>query len=186
MRLASRFGRINQIRRDRPLTHEELMQYTPSVFGEDKHASRSDRYSYIPTITLLENLRREGFEPFFACQSRVRDPGRRDYTKHMLRLRRAGQITGQQVPEIILLNSHDGSSSCQILPELFRAVCCNGLVCGQSFGEIRVPHRGDVICQVIKGAYEVLGVFDRVDEKPEAMQSLLLPLPAQRRLRKPC
>ncbi|EAQ6819387.1 DUF945 domain-containing protein, partial [Salmonella enterica] len=56
MRLASRFGRINQIRRDRPLTHEELMQYTPSVFGEDKHASRSDRYSYIPTITLLDNL----------------------------------------------------------------------------------------------------------------------------------
>ncbi|ECG1721247.1 DUF945 domain-containing protein, partial [Salmonella enterica] len=49
MRLASRFGRINQIRRDRPLTHEELMQYTPSVFGDDKHASRSDRYSYIPT-----------------------------------------------------------------------------------------------------------------------------------------
>lgn len=179
MQLASRFGRINQIRRDRPLTHEELMQYTPGVFGEDKHASRSERYSYIPTITLLQNLQREGFEPFFACQPRVRDPGRRDYTKHMLRLRRADQITGQQVPEIILLNSHDGSSSYQILPELFRAVCCNGLVCGQSFGEIRVPHRGDVICQVIKGAYEVLGVFDRVDEKPEAMQSLLLPLPAQ-------
>lgn len=93
MRLASRFGRINQIRRDRPLTHEELMQYTPSVFGEDKHTSRSEKYTYIPTITLLDNLRREGFEPFFACQSRVRDPGRRDYTKHMLRLRRAGQIS---------------------------------------------------------------------------------------------
>lgn len=55
MRLASRFGRINQIRRDRPLTHEELMQYTPRVFGEEKHASRSERYAYIPTITLLEN-----------------------------------------------------------------------------------------------------------------------------------
>lgn len=33
MRLASRFGRINQIRRDRPLTHEELMSHVPSVFG---------------------------------------------------------------------------------------------------------------------------------------------------------
>ncbi len=33
MRLASRFGCINQIRRDRPLTREELMQYVPSVFG---------------------------------------------------------------------------------------------------------------------------------------------------------
>ncbi|MBJ4981310.1 DUF945 domain-containing protein, partial [Salmonella enterica subsp. enterica serovar London] len=55
MRLASRFGRINQIRRDRPLTHEELMQVVPSVFSEDRHESRSDRYAYIPTITLLEN-----------------------------------------------------------------------------------------------------------------------------------
>ncbi len=26
MRLTSRFGYVNQIRRDRPLTHEELMQ----------------------------------------------------------------------------------------------------------------------------------------------------------------
>ncbi|HBM7348583.1 DUF932 domain-containing protein [Klebsiella oxytoca] len=179
MRLASRFGRINQIRRDRPLTHEELMQYTPSVFGEDKHASRSEKYSFIPTITLLENLQREGFEPFFACQSRVRDPGRRGYTKHMLRLRRAGQITGQQVPEIIILNSHGGESSFQLLPGIWRQVCANGLVCGQSFGEIRVPHRGDIAEKVIEGAYEVLGVFDRVEEKRETMQSLLLPPPAQ-------
>ncbi|EJE68807.1 hypothetical protein ECO10224_09175 [Escherichia coli O26:H11 str. CVM10224] len=32
MRLASRFGHVNQIRRDRPLTHEELMHYVPSIF----------------------------------------------------------------------------------------------------------------------------------------------------------
>lgn len=179
MRLASRFGRINQIRRDRPLTHEELMQVVPSVFGEDKHVSRSEKYTYIPTITLLENLQREGFQPFFACQSRVRDPGKREHTKHMLRLRRAGQINGQQVPEIIILNSHDGASSFQLLPGIFRSVCTNSLVCGQSFGEIRVPHRGNVVERVIEGAYQVLGVFDRVEEKRDAMQSLLLPPPAQ-------
>ncbi|HFY0729818.1 TPA: DUF932 domain-containing protein [Citrobacter amalonaticus] len=184
MKLASRFGRINLIRRDRPLTHDELMQHTPSVFGEEKHSSRSERYAYIPTITLLESLQREGFQPFFACQTRVRDQSRREHTKHMLRLRRAGQITGQQVPEIILLNSHDGSSSYQMLPGLFRAVCCNGLVCGTSFGEVRVPHKGDVVEKVIEGAYEVLGVFDRVEEKRDAMQSLLLPPPAQQALAK--
>ncbi|KNC90691.1 DUF932 domain-containing protein, partial [Trabulsiella odontotermitis] len=77
MRLASHFGRVNQIRRDRPLTREELMQVVPSVFGSDRHESRSDRYTWIPTITVLENLHREGFEPFFACQSRVRDQNRR-------------------------------------------------------------------------------------------------------------
>lgn len=184
MRLASRFGRTNQIRRDRPLTREELMLHVPSVFGEDKHGSRSEKYTYIPTITLLENLQREGFQPFFACQSRVRDPDRREHTKHMLRLRRAGQINDQQVPEIIILNSHDGASSFQLLPGIFRSVCTNSLVCGQSFGEIRVPHRGNVVEKVIEGAYEVLGVFDRVEERRDAMQSLLLPPPAQQALAK--
>ncbi|MCV5349657.1 DUF945 domain-containing protein, partial [Escherichia coli] len=80
------------MRRDRPLTHEELMSHVPSVFGSDKHESRSDRYTYIPTITLLDNLQREGFQPFFACQTRVRDQSKREHTKHMLRLRREGQI----------------------------------------------------------------------------------------------
>ncbi len=182
MRLASRFGRINQIRRDRPLTREELIQVVPSVFGEDKHASRSERYTCIPTITILENLQREGFQPFFACQSRVRDPARREYTKHMLRLRRTDQIHGQQVPEIIILNSHSGESSFQLLPGIFRSVCTNSLVCGQSFGEIRVPHRGDVVNKVIEGAYDVLSVFDRMEDKRDAMQSLLLPPLAQHAL----
>ncbi|WP_368949428.1 DUF932 domain-containing protein [Enterobacter ludwigii] len=184
MKLASRFGRINQIRRDRPLTNEELMAHVPSVFGTDKHESRSDRYTYIPTITLLDSLKQEGFQPFFACQTRVRDQSKREHTKHMLRLRREGQITGKQVPEIILLNSHDGSSSYQMLPGLFRAVCQNGLICGESFGEVRVPHKGNVVEKVIEGAYEVLGIFDRVEEKRDAMQSLLLPPPAQQAMAK--
>lgn len=180
--LASRFGAVNLIRRDRPLTRNELAHFVPSVFSEEKHESRSERYTYIPTISLLDNLQREGFQPFFACQTRVRDQSKREHTKHMLRLRRAGQIMGQQVPEIILLNSHDGSSSYQMLPGLFRQVCQNGLICGQSFGEVRVPHRGNVVENVIEGAYEVLGIFDRVEEKRDAMQSLVLPAPARQAL----
>ena len=183
-RLASRFGSVNLVRRDRPLTRDELAHYVPSVFSEDKHESRSDRYTYIPTISLLDNLQREGFQPFFACQTRVRDQSKREHTKHMLRLRREGQITGKQVPEIILLNSHDGSSSYQMLPGLFRSVCQNGLICGESFGEVRVPHKGNVVEKVIEGAYEVLGIFDQVEEKRDAMQSLILPPPAQQAMAK--
>ncbi|MDO1969558.1 DUF945 domain-containing protein, partial [Escherichia coli] len=56
MRLASRFGYANKIRRDRPLTHEALMHYVPGICGEDKHTSRSQNYKYIPTITELESL----------------------------------------------------------------------------------------------------------------------------------
>lgn len=60
MRLASRFGRYNSIRRERPLTDDELMQFVPSVFSGDKHESRSERYTYIPTINIINKLRDEG------------------------------------------------------------------------------------------------------------------------------
>lgn len=173
-RLASRFSSMNVIRKERPLTNDELMHVVPSIFSEDKHDSRSERYTYIPTITVLDKLREEGFLPFFACQTRTRDEGKRGHTKHMMRLRRAGQIAGAEVPEIILLNSHDGSSSYQMIPGMFRFVCTNGMVCGQTFGEIRVPHKGDVVSQVIEGAYEVLDVFDSITESREIMKDTML------------
>lgn len=103
MRLASRFGRYNSIRRERPLTDDELMQFVPSVFSGDKHESRSERYTYIPTINIINKLRDEGFQPFFACQSRVRDLGRREYSKHMLRLRRKGILTGRKFLKLFCL-----------------------------------------------------------------------------------
>ncbi|ABR80500.1 hypothetical protein KPN_pKPN4p07121 (plasmid) [Klebsiella pneumoniae subsp. pneumoniae MGH 78578] len=180
MRLASRFGLTHSIRQERPLTNDELVKVVPSVFSEEKHNSRSDRYTYIPTITLLDKLREEGFQPFFACQSRVRDEDKRGHTKHMVRLRREGANKGTEVPEIILLNSHDGSSSYQMIPGMFRFVCTNGLVCGTSFGEIRVPHKGDIVGRVIEGAYEVLGIFDKITEGVDVMKSIALTKEEQR------
>jgi hypothetical protein len=151
-RLYSGFRSANVIRKDRPLTNDELATFVPSVFSEEKHASRSERYTYIPTISLLDKLRDEGFQPFYACQTKVRDEGKRGHTRHMLRLRRNGFGQHDEVPEIILLNSHDGSSSYQMIPGVFRFVCNNGLVCADTFGEVRVPHKGDVVGQVIDGA----------------------------------
>ncbi|EHW68227.1 aec71 [Escherichia coli DEC10B] len=34
----------------------------------------------------------------------------------------------------------------------------------------------------VEGAYEVVGVFDRIEEKRDAMQSLILPPPARQAL----
>ena len=84
-------------------------------------------------------------------QTRVRHDDRREFTKHMIRLRHASQINGSEANEIILLNSHDGTSSYQMLAGMFRFVCKNGLVCGDTTADIRVPHKGDVSRRVIEG-----------------------------------
>ncbi|MGL3673951.1 DUF932 domain-containing protein [Pseudomonas aeruginosa] len=175
MQLASRFAsRSPVLRADYPLSDDQIRTVAPSIFADTPHESRSERYSYIPTAAVLTELRKEGFQPFMVCQTRVRHEDRRDYTKHMLRLRHASQINGAEANEIILLNSHDGSSSYQMLAGLFRFVCHNGLVCGDTFADVRVPHKGNVTDHVIEGAYEVLHGFERVQDSRDAMQGITL------------
>ncbi len=106
MKLASRFShRSPVLRSDYPLSDSQIRTVAPSIFAETPHDSRSQRYSYIPTAAVLAELRKEGFAPFMVCQTRVRHEDRRDFTKHMLRLRHASQINGAEANEVILLNS---------------------------------------------------------------------------------
>lgn len=156
------------------LTDAELRAVAPSIFAPAAHESRSSRYTYVPTIDVVAALRKEGFEPFFAAQAKARDTGRADFTKHMLRLRHASVIAKTEVPEIILVNSHDGTSAYQMLAGMFRFVCCNGLVVGQNIDEIRVRHSGDVVGQVIEGAYHVVDEFQRVEAEAESMKAITL------------
>lgn len=175
MQLTSRFGR-NQcvLRSSFPLDDQQIRAVAPSIFAEEKHGSRSARYTYIPTSDVLKALRSEGFSPFMVCQTRTRDADKHDHTKHMVRLRHASQITSQEANEIILLNSHDGSSSYQMLAGVFRFVCSNGMVCGDTVDDVRIRHSGEIIQNVIEGAFRVLGGFGDVNNQMDGMKSLTL------------
>ena len=187
--LATRFARSTRVlRADVPLSEDQMRAAAPSVFAEGKHASRSERYTYIPTIDVLRGLRKEGFEPFMVAQGASRIEGKAAYTKHMIRMRHvrgdAGSVPSRaEVPEVILINSHDGASSYQFLAGLFRFVCCNGLVVGDVIEDIRIPHRstkgGNIQGEVIEGAFRVLDEFEAVAEHTEAMKALQLDPPEE-------
>ncbi|MGF6920613.1 hypothetical protein OKW28_004810 [Paraburkholderia sp. 40] len=175
MQLASSFRYGSpMLRADSPLSDDQIRRVAPTIFADGKHESRSERYTYIPTIDVLRGLRNEGFQPFMICQTRVRDEGKREFTKHMLRLRHADQITGEEADEIVLLNSHDGTSSYQMLAGTFRFVCQNGMVAGENIADIRVPHKGNVVQNVINGAFDVLDGFDLIREQKEGMRAVTL------------
>ena len=174
--LASRFARNTLVvRSETPLAEDLMRQAAPSIFAEGKHASRSERYTYIPTIEVLRGLRKEGFEPFMVAQSKSRIEGKTDFTKHMIRMRHAGQVEAKpEANEIILINSHDGASSYQMLAGVFRFVCCNGLVVGTVSNDIRIPHKGNIQSDVIEGAFRVLDDFEAVDASADGMKTLTL------------
>lgn len=157
------------------LSNDELRARVPSIFATEAHESRSERFAPIPTIEVLDGLRAEGFDPFFAQQARTRVEGKAEFTKHMLRLRHRS-ITNDdgQAFEIILVNANDGTSSYQMVPGFFRFVCANGLMCGETFNEVKVRHSGNAVGEVIEGAYTVLQEAPLVAEQVDRFKSITL------------
>jgi len=140
-----------------PIDDATIARYAPSVFASEAHASRGERYAFIPTVQVLDGLRAEGFQPFEVRQTATRDVSKREHTRHLIRLRHPDAIEARgEVPELILLNSHDGSSAYKLLAGIFRMVCENGLIAGSMFEDISIRHTGKVVDDVIEGSFTVL------------------------------
>jgi hypothetical protein len=177
----SRSSNQSSFRSTMPLSNGEIQHYAPSILATEAHESRGDRYAFIPTINVLDGLRRNGFQPFEVRQTRVRDQSKREHTKHLIRLRHESAITagvGEEVPEIVLLNSHDGTSSYQLLSGVFRMVCSNGMIAGNVCDDIRIRHSGNVIDDVIEGSFRVLDNIQQVTDRIGHYKSIEL-MPAE-------
>lgn len=173
--LATRFARnVRPLAGRVPLDDDMLRKYVPSIFAEDAHESRSERYVYVPTIRIVEGLRKEGWDPFFAVQAQPRDGSRHGHAKHMLRLRRRDQIGEREAPEVVIVNSHDGTTSYQMFAGIIRFVCTNSMIAGDKFEEIRVHHKGDIQGQIIEGAYTVAQEFPRLIDATREMEAVRL------------
>jgi Domain of unknown function (DUF932) len=156
-----------------PLTLDAIRAIAPSVFAEDKHESRSDRYTYIPTSNIVTGLISEGFMPYYASQGRSNVPGKADFTKHLLKFRRESTMK-ENTFEIALINSHDGTSSYKMIAGCYRLVCSNGLMHFNTQYDVKVPHRGNIVHDVIEGAYSILSQQREVEGSIDKLQSITL------------
>jgi len=138
------------------LSNSMLAQKVPAAFASSPHAARSSRYGFVPTSEVIDALRHEGFYPVSATQATPRDDGRLAFAKHMIRFRRDDDPVDGLVPEVIMVNSHDGSSGYQLMAGLFRFVCLNGLMLSVKYTQISVAHRKEAVRDVIEGSYTVI------------------------------
>lgn len=109
----------------------------------------SDRYQFISSHDIVERFAQEGWQ---VASATVAAPRKRDplFAKHMIDFRNPDfEPVNGAVPRIILVNSHDGSSSARVLAGVFRFVCSNGLVVGNTVGKEIVRHTGDAAADLI-------------------------------------
>lgn len=165
------------------LSEDEIRAKAPSVFATTAHESRSERFKPIATIDVVRMLDKEGFGVVGAQQSVTRHADRKNFAKHMLRLRRKDgeqKHVGDTIFEVLLKNANDGSAAYDLLSGLWRIRCLNSLVSmSTQMATQRVRHSGDVAPKVIEGVFEVIKDADRSLEAPDKWGQLLLPAPEQ-------
>lgn len=191
MTSTTNFERANgagAIRQPRPLTNEEMIKFAPSIFAQDKFHERSERYTYIPTIMVIEGLRKEGWQPVSVAQGGTRHEERRGFTRHVIRMRKDGmtmRAVGDVLPELVLKNAHDGTASYELMSGWFRLACLNGMVVADRNHpeySIKFPHKGDIIPDVIEGSYRVIDEMAKQQEQIKQMAATPLRLSEQRLL----
>ena len=187
MKLVSKFDtrNVTQVGNLRDFLDEDTMRrMVPSIYAPHAHPDRSERYLFIPTRDIVDGLEREGFLPVFAAQANPRRTDKRGFTKHLLRFRREIDIYGKgdAVPEIVLLNSHGGESRLQMFCGLFRFLCLNSAVMGETFEDIKVRHTGKLVDDVLEGAHRLTGHFGEVMSTVEDWRHINLNRDEQRAL----
>lgn len=144
-----------------PITLDELGRLAPSALASAPHASRSSRYGFQSTLAVIQALAKEGFSIFSASESRSNQTERSGFLKHALRFRRVEDfqklaIVGEVTPEVVLVNSMDGTSLLEVMGGIFRFVCGNGMVVADSLVQtVRIRHTANMIQEALAATIAV-------------------------------
>ena len=156
------------------LTMDELKMICPEIATPEinpalrKKLGITDRYVHVPTEKVIEDVMKLGWTPINAY--RVASRNQRTGTgRHMVKFvnydfMKEGKT---EYPELLLTNSHDGTTAFKLDVGIFRLVCSNGMVVkSQDFGSMKVRHYGYDF-ETIKGA-----VNELVEQIPDYLKQV--------------
>ena len=129
------------------ITLSELKMVMPQAFVTAPSSRVSNKYSFIPTSVILEDLDKLGWKIREVVNPKYKSTANQSHGKHMVRLFNENiHITSgadKNFVEIALYNSSNGLSKFKMEVGIFRFVCENGMVVkSEDFGSINVRHSG--------------------------------------------
>ncbi len=160
------------------LTNSDIQSFAPSVLAEAPSNHLTNRYAFFKTIDVVEGLRAAGWAPVKAQEQIVRVSARQGVQKHMVRFHRRDEI-GFPIPalgdsrlELILTNSHDGTSAYRLQAGVFRLICLNGMVVSSGdVAAVSIRHSHRTIGEVVDRSAQIAGMSDRIGSKLQAFRA---------------
>lgn len=122
----------------RILDKEEIYRACPAVFAQSPAPSVSDRYSFLSTADILSDLEKMNW---FPTEVKGATRGAKEFNIHTVRLFNPDHTFANNVhPEIAIINSHNGMRRFRIGMGVFRMVCLNGLMVGETLMNEKIKH----------------------------------------------
>ena len=163
--------------RTQPLTNQELEKLAPSLVTAEPCFEASDKYNFISTISVVDEIRSYGWYPVSASKSSVRDEAKEGFQQHCVRFRQLDDFLnpGQNVLELLLFNSHDRSKKFSISAGIYRFVCANGLVVADSvFESYDIKHIGDKENEVKNAVDSIVKAKEKIMDKIRLFENTML------------
>ena len=145
----------------------------------------SPRYKFVGIDGVLDIMDSLGFKPVLAVQSKTRIEEKLGYTRHFIRLRHIDHLANpkaEEVPEIVLENSHDGTAAYRLHAGIWRFICSNGLlVATANFRTISVKHAGgrDFESRITEATRQIAEHTPAAFETVERWKGVILPRSVQ-------
>ena len=123
---------------------DEMRNLAPALFTTSPHPKMSDRYSFTNTYDILRHMHNKGFKVTSVMG------GRKRYNKVLVRMRHPAYDKRDDVPELALLDSHDGTSRIKSFLGILKMVCMNGMMAGDAiYSKSYIHNAPDLMEQVL-------------------------------------
>lgn len=159
------------------LSNEELRIKAPALFTLEPHNDVSDKYHFIPTISVIEEIKANNWYPVSVSQSNVRDEDKEGFQAHVVKFQHFDDLLHpkENAIQLLLFNSHDRSKSFSISAGIFRFVCSNGLVIADSvFETYKIKHLGDKNNDVETAVSNITSIKPKLMNKIKILESITL------------
>jgi len=160
-----------------PLTQTELMKQAPALFTEEPHFEVTDKYHFVSTIDVINEIKFFNWYPVAVEQSAVKDADKEGYQRHLVRFRHFDDLLNpkENAVELLLFNSHDRSTAFSISAGIYRFVCSNGLVIAESvFESYKIKHIGDRANDVATAIDNITSFKPQLEHKINNFESITL------------
>jgi hypothetical protein len=144
---------------------------------DQKFHTLTDKYKLVKTADLIAKVEAQGFTLTKFVANKVKNKEKQGFQKHRAIFNSPLlKSTPDGTPQLLLTNSHDGTSSVILQLGFFRLVCANGLVFGTNIcAPIKLRHSGNDIDEKLTIAINfIVAQADKINGAIERMKAVQL------------